>query len=148
MMIYGHQVKHKNIQNVDEMNISRSHWDSEINNRVYQSKVQNSLDDTLKYFRPMVKELRLCTVKMKGIMETESEYLQMIDRYENIVDKFVLRPLIPEKKGIEEFIVDFDVSHQKLKKDEIECHCHKNLVIGPDGNIYEDFNFNERFKEI
>lgn len=133
------------IKNVDELNISRSHYDSVINNKVYLSKKQNDLEETLKFFRPMVKELRLCTVMMKDIMDTKEEYQKMVDKLDYLIDTFVLRPLIPEKESMKDQIVHFDFHHPKLKKDEIDCFCHKHLVIGPDGKLYEDFNFNNEF---
>lgn len=143
--LYTNGFIHKNIKSVNELNISRSHWDSEKNNIIYKSKFQNDLGDTIKFFRPIVEELRLCTIKINGIMDNSNDYLKMVKMYEDLVDKFVLRPLIPEKKNIEKLFVDFSFEHPKVKHDEIECHCHKNLVIGTDGLIYEDFNFNEKF---
>lgn len=144
--LYTNGFIHKKIENIEELNISRGHDNSEINNSVYLSEKQNDLEETLIFFRPTVEELRLCTVMMKGLMDNADDYSRMVNRLDYLVDTFVLRPLIPEKNDMEKYIVDFKFEHPKLKKDVIDCFCHKNLVIGPDGKLYQDFNFKETFK--
>lgn len=126
---------------VDELNISRSHHDSTINNKIYKSRHQNDLKAALTYFRPLVPKLRVCTVMLKGIMDSKEEYQSMIDHLDGLVDEFVLRPLIPEKVSCLPMQANFTIDHPLVKTDVIDCHCSKNIVIAPNGLIYEDFSF-------
>lgn len=134
------------IQGVDELNISRSHHNSLINNKIYQSKYQNDLLEALSFFRPMVPRLRVCTVMLKDIMDSSEEYLKMINHLDGLVDEFVLRPLIPEKTSCLPMQANFTITHPLVKIDEIDCHCSKHMVIAPNGLIYEDFSFRQEYQ--
>lgn len=134
------------ITKVDELNISRSHYISSINNKIYRSKFQNDLKEALTYFRPQVTKLRVCTIMLKDIMDSNEEYEKMINHVGNLVDEFVLRPLIPEKTSCLPMATSFEPTNSKVKKDVIDCHCTKNIVIAPDGLIYENFSFLKRYK--
>lgn len=140
--LYTNGFIHRPIMGVQELNISRSHWDSELNKTVYRSPLQNSLVDTVAYFRPMVDKLRTCTVLQKGLIDSEPKALEMINLLPQ-VDEFLFRPMIPETLNHDHLKIDLTVNHPKARRDEIDCTCHKSLVVGPDGNLYYDFNLNE-----
>lgn len=144
--LYTNGFIHKEISGIDELNISRSHFDSILNNTVYRSPLQNDLKETISFFRPYFKTIRTCTVLQKGLIDTPEKALEMIEFLPE-VDQLVFRPLIPETLGHDHVKVDFDILHPKALKDTIDCTCHKSLVLAPDGNLYYDFNLTQAINE-
>ncbi len=108
----------KQLPSFDEINISRVHWNSEINNRFYRSRFQNSLDEALDHYRPIAKKIRLQTVLLKGGIDSKDKILEFVDRYQDRVDVFMFRTLF-SKCSLEKdkFVPYPDVVHPKVKFD-------------------------------
>lgn len=130
----------KPVSQVDEINISRSHWDSAINKKIYKSALQNNLKEAVSFFKQFCIKIRTCTVLEQGAIDSEDKALAMIMALPE-VDQFVFRPMNKESRLLS--YIDFDISHPKALKDEIDCTCHKSLVLAPNGKLYYDFNLSE-----
>lgn len=131
----------KPVSHIDEINISRSHWDSSINQKIYKSPLQNDLRRTTQWFKQYVTKVRTCTVLQKGAIDSPEKIREMIAKLPE-VDEFIFRPMNIEARIPDQYI-DFDFTHAKAKKDIIDCTCHKSLVLAPDGKLYFDFNLKE-----
>ncbi|MDP3990079.1 MAG: radical SAM protein [archaeon] len=109
----------KEIPLVDEINLSRVHWDSQINNRFYHSSQQNDLEAVLKHYQKFAKKIRMQTILLKGAIDSADKALEFIERYEDLVDVFMFRTLFPEcDLEKEHFVPYFDLNHPKVKMDQ------------------------------
>jgi wyosine [tRNA(Phe)-imidazoG37] synthetase (radical SAM superfamily) len=108
----------KDIPFIDEINISRAHWDSQINNKFYRSTAQNNLEDTLKHYRPMAGKVRIQTILLQGAIDSQEKILEFVSKYESLVDVFMFKTLFP-KCSLEKdkFVPYLDLTHPKIKFD-------------------------------
>lgn len=136
----------KHINGIDEINISRSHWDSDLNKKIYRSKFQNDLKESVSFFKKDTKTIRTCTVLQKGLIDSEEKAIDMINKFPEVTT-FVFRPMTPDTKNHNESFVNFNINHPKAQKDEIDCTCHKAIVLAPNGKLYYDFNLTDEIFE-
>lgn len=132
-----------NIPTIDEVNISRVHWDSKINNKFYRSKVHRNLDDTLQHYAHHAKKIRMQTILLKGAIDSKEKMEEFISLYGNRVDEFMIRTLFPGSSLAKELFVDyFPIEHPKIKIDTtLNNYSRKLYFIGSDGKIYNTFQY-------
>jgi len=108
----------KDLPRVEEVNISRVHWDSKINNRFYRSPHQNELREVLNHYKSLAKKIRMQIILMKGAIDCQSKALEFIRRYEDRVDIFMFRTLFPKCSLEKDKFVDyFAINHPQAKID-------------------------------
>jgi len=130
----------KEITGIDELNISRAHWDSDINYKFFRSQQQNDLQDVLKYYRSQVKYLRVSIPMLKGAIDKPSDLETMIDKMGYLVDQFVVRDLFEGTKNHLDYC-NFNFNHPKVKIETTDVVENYNLVIPSDGNLYNKWDF-------
>ncbi len=133
----------KEISGIDELNLSRVHWNSSINNFFYRSKLQNELDETLNFYRPKVGKIRMQTILIKGAIDSIEKIKEFVTIYENKVDIFMFRELFPacslEK---DKFVGYFDFSHPKVMFDRtLDSYSRDLYFIESDSVVHNDFQY-------
>ena len=138
--IYTNGFRLREIRGIDELNLSRAHDDSGINQAIFRSKEQNELQDALGFFRPFFKTIRLQVPLMQGALDTPEKLIAFAERQKN-ADLIVARPLFDGVHLGKERYVRFEVQHPKIKLDRTGDYCGMRPVIAADGNFYRDWNF-------
>lgn len=131
----------KEIYGIDELNISRVHWDSTKNNEIYQSVYQNNLMDALDFYRPLVSKIRLNIVMMKGYIDSEEKLRELINKTEDYVDTYFVRTLFSQCDLEKSKYVNFSCDHPKVKYDATGDYCGTQAVIGQDGKLYWNWDY-------
>ena len=140
----------KEIPKVDEINISRVHWNSEINNKFYQSSQQNDLDDVLTHYQKFSNKIRMQTILLKDAIDSKEKALQFIRKYEDKVDVFMFRTLFNScSLDKENFIPYFDLNHPKVKIDKTLDNYSQNLYfLNTSGRLQEKFDYGKKKLKI
>ncbi len=133
----------KDISGIDELNLSRVHWNSETNNNFYRSRLQNNLDEVLDFYRPKVYRIRMQTILLKGAIDSPEKMREFVGRHEDKFDVFMFRELFPgcslEK---DKFVSYFDFSHPKVVFDRTLDNYSRDLYfIGTDSEVHNDFQY-------
>lgn len=133
----------KSIEGVNEINISRIHWDSKVNNEFYNSKFQNDLEDVVDFYRPLVDKIRMQTILLKGAIDSEEKALEFIEKFEDRVDAFMFRTLFDGCSLLKDKYVDyFPIKHSKVKLDKTLDNYDRSLFfIGTDSVVHDEFQF-------
>lgn len=141
--LYSNGFKLKNIPVIDEINISRVHWNSKINNQFYQSKFQNDLDKTLNHYQTFAKKIRMQTILLKGAIDTKEKLEEFISKHEDRVDTFMVRTLFTKCALDKEKFVDyFPLKHPKLVYDKTLDNYDRDLFfMGSDCTLHDDFQY-------
>lgn len=135
----------REMPNFEEVNISRVHWDSRINNLFYRSKHQNDIVDAIMHYRSFAKKIRLQVVLIKGAIDNSEKLLEFVSRYEGIVDIFMFRTLFPKCSLEKDKIVEYGkvfVKHPKVIFDKtLDDYSRPLYFIGTDCKLYDTFQF-------
>lgn len=139
----------KSIYNIDELNISVTHYDANINNKYMNSNNNINFIDKIKFFRishPKVK-IRLSIVLLKGAIDCKEELDKMINLTKEYVDEYVVRTLYPHSIDIKKYYADFSYEHKlvTLEKDN-DINEFDGIILWSDNNFYNNWNLdNERY---
>lgn len=129
----------------EEVNLSRVHWDSEINNTFYRSRWQNDIGEAIKHYRDLTQKIRIQTVLIKGAIDTKEKLLEFVSRYEDAVDIFMFRTLFPKCSLEKDKIVSYEgvfVEHPKVIFDKtLDDYSRSLFFIGTDCKVYNTFQF-------
>lgn len=129
-----------NLKGLDEINISRVHWDSDINNKFYQSKQQNELSETINYYYKMIPKIRLQTILLKGAIDTEDKALNFIKKFEDKVDVFMFRHLFDKCSLEKDNFIKFNIEHPKVKMDiTLDNYDRDLLFVTSEGEVFNHF---------
>lgn len=141
--IYTNGFLLKPIKKIDEMNISRVHWDSEINNKFYRSKSHNELRDVLEYYRKPADKIRMQTILLKGAIDSKEKIEEFVSKYEDIVDVFMFRKLFDSCKREKDRFVEYpDLNHPKVVFDKTLDNYNRDLYfVDTAGNVSEEFDY-------
>jgi len=135
----------KNLPSFEELNLSRVHWDSNINNLFYRSRWQNDIGDAIKHYRDIVQKIRIQTVLIKGAIDTKEKLLEFVSRYEDSVDIFMFRTLFPKCSLEKDKVVSYEqvfVEHPKVFFDKtLDDYSRSLFFIGTDCKVYDTFQF-------
>lgn len=129
----------------EELNLSRVHWDSTINNIFYRSKWQNDIGEAITHYKSIVQKIRIQTVLIRGAIDTKEKLLEFVSRYEDDVDVFMFRTLFPKCSLEKDKIVQYDdifVEHPKVVFDKtLDDYSRSLYFIGTDCKVYNTFQF-------
>lgn len=134
-------------QPIDEVNISRVHWDTTISKKFSGvNGPQRSLDDVIGFYRVNAKKVRLQTILLKGAIDSKEEVNKFIQQYESSVDTFMFRTLFSDCNLEQDKFVSYDmfknITHQKIKLDTTLNTYHRPLYfIGTDCVLHNSFQF-------
>lgn len=132
----------------DEINVSRAHYDKDINNDIYRSKEQNDLFESLTYFRKYCNILRWKLPLMTGAIDTPEKLLSLPAMFP-MVDKIVGTPLFDKVPLAKDRYVKFaeDIVHNNIKMDKTGDYCGLQPIIAADGVFYKNWDFDTHFDE-
>jgi organic radical activating enzyme len=132
----------KPICNIDELNISVTHYDSNINNNFMNSNNDTNLIERLNYFREILlnEKIRLSIPIIKGGIDNEDKLKEMISMTNNYVDEYVVRTLYPNTENKEDYFADFDYNNKlvKMEKDN-DISDFDGLILWSDNKFYKDW---------
>ncbi|MBT4375898.1 hypothetical protein HOD29_00785 [archaeon] len=133
----------KPISNLDELNISRVHWNSKINNQFYKSNFHNDLEKVLDFYHPLVDKIRIQTILLKGAIDSKEKLEEFVSKYENKVDEFMFRTLFKScSLEQDKSISYFDFKHPKVTFDKtLDNYNRKLYFIGTDCIIHNKFQY-------
>jgi molybdenum cofactor biosynthesis enzyme MoaA len=140
--MYTNGFSFKPIPKIDEINISRVHWDSNINKAFYRSDMQNDLEDVIRYYKKYAKKIRIQTILLKGAIDTREKILEFVSKFEKDVDTFMFRTLFPSCNLEKDRFVDYpeDINHPKVKLDTTLDNYDRDLYfVNTDCEIYNKF---------
>ncbi len=141
--MYTNGIVLKDIPFLHEVNISRVHWDSSINQQFYRANKERELIEILEHYRPRVSKIRLQTILLKGAIDSEEKIREFVSRYENIVDVFMFRTLFPSCSLEKDKFVDYPLmSHPKVKFDTTLDNYNRDLFfVGSDCKLKHAFDY-------
>lgn len=141
--MYTNGFKLKEIDNLNEINISRVHPDSKINNKFYNSRVHNELDKVLDFYRSRVDKIRMQTILLRGAIDSEDKALEFILKYEDRVDEFMFRTLFSKcSLEKENFVSYFSINHPKARLDKtLDDYSRDLFFVDTTSKIYNDFKY-------
>lgn len=132
----------KPIPQIDEINISRVHWDSKINKEFYRSEQQNELREVIDHYKKYARKIRIQTILLKGAIDTKEKLLEFISKYEDAVDVFMFRTLFPSCSLEKDRFVNYPkgINHPKVKLDTTLDNYDRDLYfINTDCRIHSKF---------
>lgn len=137
----------KKIPPIDEVNVSRIHWDPEVNNRFMRfRKVLPPLESVLSFFRDVgVVKLRLAIPMIKGAIDTREKLEHFMALTDSMVDEYVVRPLSPNTPNLADYYLNFDYSHPKLQVDRLFCSEHPALIWAADNRFYDGWTLTRQY---
>ncbi|NMB69706.1 hypothetical protein GYA27_00685 [candidate division WWE3 bacterium] len=142
--IYTNGFLLKYLPKFEEVNISRVHWDSNINNTFYRSIFQNELDDVINHYRRIAQKIRIQTILLKGALDTKEKIMEFIERYEDKVDIFMFRTLFPKCKLEKDKFVPYPegLKHPKIKLDAtLDSYKRPLFFVNTDCMIHKTFKY-------
>lgn len=95
MKMYTNGIRLGEVGPIDEVNISRVHWDKELNQRYMRFRsTAMDLEEVARAYKAMgVRAIRLSVPLIKGAIDSGGKIAELIDRTERFVDAYVFRPL-------------------------------------------------------
>lgn len=140
--MYTNGIKPINIVGINELNISRVHWDSTINNPIMGYKNGADLGDVLSHYRSLVDKIRTQTILLKGVIDSEAKALEFISKYETLVDVFMFRTLFTKCNRDKEKFVEFSINHPKVKIDKTLDNYERDLLfINSNCDVFNTFQY-------
>ena len=132
-----------NFDSIDELNISRMHWDNDTNEEIMGAN-NDELFNQLKYAKEenKYKKVRIQIILMKGFIDSEEKLLEWIDKWGEFVDVFMVRELFGKCPSVKElFVPQLKINHPKVKLDITNDYCDSRPIIATNGKLYEDWSF-------
>lgn len=134
------------LDNVDELNISVVHYDTNINNRFMNPANGLDIMTKLKFFKENMPhtKIRLSIPLLKGAIDTKEKLEEFIKLTNNYVDEYVVRTLYPKTKNKDEMYIDFPFVHPKVifERDN-DVTDFNGLIMWSDNKVYSDWNINK-----
>lgn len=134
------------LQNIDELNISVTHYDTNINNKFMNPTIGIDIITKLKFFKENMPntKIRLSILLLKGSIDTKEKLDYFIKLTNNYVDEYVVRTLYPETKDKAKMYIDFPFIHPKVifeRDNGVEGF--NGLIMWSDNKVYSDWNLNK-----
>jgi wyosine [tRNA(Phe)-imidazoG37] synthetase (radical SAM superfamily) len=142
--IYTNGFLLKHLPEFEEVNISRIHWDSNINKIFYRSIFQNDLNDVIDHYKLIAQKIRIQTILIKGALDTKEKIMEFIEKYEDKVDTFMFRTLFPKCKLEKDKFVPYPegLKHPKIKLDAtLDSYKRPLLFVNTDCMIHKTFKY-------
>ncbi len=132
---------------IDEINISLTHNDDEINNKFMRVSKYIPLIEKLEFYHskyPFIK-LRLSLALIKNGIDTIPKLENFILLTEKYVDEYVVRTLYPGTNNRDDCYIDINYEHDKVvfKRDN-NTNDFKGNILWSDGCLYTDWSLQEK----
>jgi organic radical activating enzyme len=115
--LYTNGMKLRPITGIDEINVSRCHWNTTVNNEIYRARRPTDLTDVLEYYRPLVGTIRMQILLLRGYVDSPERMLEFVERHSDLVDTFMFRTLFSRSDRIRELYAEVTLDHPKVKMD-------------------------------
>ena len=140
----------KKIPAIDELNVSRVHWDPAVNNRFMRFRKDfPRLETALSFFKELgVSKLRLAIPMIKGAIDTREKLEHFMALTDSMVDEYVVRPLSPNTPNLADYYLDFDYSHPKLQIDRLFCSEHPAIIWASDNQFYDGWSLSRQYLAV
>jgi len=134
----------RSIPLVEQVNISRVHWNSKTNNKFmrFRSNKVSHIVDALSFFRPFAKQLRLSIPIVKGGIDSAKAVEKLLLLTDSIVDEYILRPLFEITPNKQNYFCDFEFDHPKVVIDRHSCEYDESrhlTIWAPNNQIYDNW---------
>jgi len=113
--LYTNGMRLRPLSGIDELNISRCHWDTARNNEIYHTRRPTDLGDVLRYYRPLVGSIRVQVVLLRGYVDSPETMLEFVKRYGDMVDTFMFRTLFSKSNRLRHLYAEANLVHPKVK---------------------------------
>ena len=129
---------------VDELNISRAHWNDSVNQAImrFANHAVPTLETSVAFFRGLgCKRVRLSIALMRAGIESPEDLDEFVRRTGGFVDEYVVRPLYPITPSVDERYRDFEYNSDRVVFDrEACCHVAEPLIWAADNKFYNDWS--------
>lgn len=135
----------REIEDVDEINISVVHYDFRINDKFMGINHGISIDEKLDYFiNNCDSKLRLSIPLMKGAIDSKDELDKFLEETKYWACEYVVRTLYPGCPNYEKLYVDFDYKDDRVvfERDN-NVSDFSSIVLWSDGKLYTDWNLDK-----
>lgn len=134
----------KDIHDVDEIDISVVHNDTDINKQ-FMNGNDLTLEEKINFFRKKVPKLRLSIPLIKGGIDSKEKLNNLINNTKEKVDEYVVRTLYPGTPNLEELYLDFDFSFNKVVIErQNDFTSFDGLILWSDNQFYNSWDLNSR----
>lgn len=134
----------RNIDGVDEIDISVVSDDIDINNK-YMNGNNISLMEKIKFFKKENVKLRLSVALIKGAIDSKEKLDDFISLTKDYVDEYVVRTLYPNTPNMAELYVDFDYEHEKVIIEKSNDVGEFNgIILWSDNKFYTNWSLNNK----
>lgn len=128
---------------VDEIDISVTHYNDELNNYIMHPKVSIPLDVKLKFFRAQYPEskIRLSIPLLKCGINSSKELDNFIDKTKMFVNEYVVRTLYPGCPLYKENYVNFNYNNNSVvfERDN-NLEEFNGIILWSDGKLYDNWD--------
>lgn len=127
---------------INEINISRAHWDESLNQTIMHIKKRVNLKKVVQYFSQYKSDkIRLSTPFLKGYIDSVSKIEYLLNTYGDLFDEFVFRPLYQNSPSYQKYFVDLDFSNSKVIVDKDSCDINRDtIILASDNCFYNNWN--------
>lgn len=138
--LYTNGSIHRNVSNIDELDISAVHWNPIALNAVYKTSPERDLLEELKlFYHPEEYKIRLSVPIYKGGIDNKIKAERLIMETQKYVDRYVFRPMLEKTPDYEQLYVDFNIEGENVEVDR-ECSCFSKVLLWWTNNkIYTDW---------
>lgn len=146
--LYTNGTIFKEIEDLDEVNISVVHYDCRTNDKFMGFKDSISLAEKLSHFYSNYFgcKLRLSIPLIKGAIDKPSELEEMINHTEYFdISEYVVRTLYPSCPSYKELYVDFDYKRDNVifERDN-DVRDFSSIILWSDGKLYTNWELNQQ----
>ena len=143
--LYTNGIIFKDVNLVDEINISNVHHHFKINDKFMGLNEGTTLEEKLIHFNNFDAKIRVSIPIIKGAIDSPSELYDLIDDTKFDVDLYVLRTLYPGCPNYDELFTSFDFEHDKVifERDN-NVSDFSSIILWSDGNLYTDWNLDKK----
>lgn len=137
----------RQIEGIDELDISVVHYDTSINNQFMVSHTPINLQTKLAFFRKMhpTINIRLSIPLIKGAIDKKQELDTMIEQTQPFVDEYVVRTLYPHTPDLANYYVDFEYENPLVVMERNNTVSQfDGILLWSDGNFYTDWSLQQR----
>jgi pyruvate formate-lyase activating enzyme-like uncharacterized protein len=130
------------IEPIQELNISRVHWNDEINERYmkFRQPIVALRNIAVAYRNMGVHSIRLSVPLIKGAIDSSAKMLELVERTSGYIDRYVFRPLYLDTPPGQLDTVDVHVEHPLIEIDRAACgHNRPNIIWAPDHKLYSSW---------
>ena len=135
------------IPQINEINISRVHWDETINEKFMGIKFKNPLREIVHFYKEQgISRVRLAIPLLRGGIDTREKLDTFIEKTNEYIDGYVVRPLSPRTRNLHKYYIEFKYSRLNVNMDfDFSC-LEPALILGTNNKFYSDWELkNEIF---